>query len=518
MKDVPQNELLSAYLDGELTVDEQAEVEQLLAASPGARQLVDELRALSSSLQALPSHQIGEDISQEVLRLAEQAQLDPGAAPEKLKGTAEQPEGPWRAMIRRFTRPRNLVWAGAAAAAALLLVVVQWGQLPAPDRGEIAMETVADDGPATASRPAAPIEAGEQADAEMAAEYPLDAESAPRAMERGRDDLVADKASPREATSASVPAAPPALAANERPMTREPARAPASPGSTGGARGGMGMGRRVAKQSDAIEVQRPARDMPSKDQPKYFAKKSETSAELAERERSTGAKADQPPPGGQRPEPALVVSCWGMQAALQELAFERLLEEQGVRRVATTGPEVDAPAPAPASQPGKAAWYGAQAKPPGVRQVVEVEATRDQLRGLMLSVQRQSGQVLFAYAVPGPEGRELNGERFRWTFDRARRPLAVQEADEMPAGAAQERVGRTEVDKLLDLVEPDRYVRTYRVRFEFHAVDGPGGVAASIAKDAAAAGMIKEPPMAAEAAEEPPAAAAPAAAGAPGPP
>ncbi len=44
MNDLPQNELLSAYLDGELTAAEQAEIEQLLADSPAARQLVEELR------------------------------------------------------------------------------------------------------------------------------------------------------------------------------------------------------------------------------------------------------------------------------------------------------------------------------------------------------------------------------------------------------------------------------------------------------------------------------------------
>ena len=45
MNDVPDTELLSAYLDGELTADEQVRVEQILAASAEARQLLEELRA-----------------------------------------------------------------------------------------------------------------------------------------------------------------------------------------------------------------------------------------------------------------------------------------------------------------------------------------------------------------------------------------------------------------------------------------------------------------------------------------
>lgn len=54
MNHLPQDELLSAYLDGELTAAEQAEVERLLATDPAARQLLDELRTLSATLQALP--------------------------------------------------------------------------------------------------------------------------------------------------------------------------------------------------------------------------------------------------------------------------------------------------------------------------------------------------------------------------------------------------------------------------------------------------------------------------------
>ena len=50
MSDVPETELFSAYLDGELTADEQVRVEQVLATSPAARQLFEELRALGSDL------------------------------------------------------------------------------------------------------------------------------------------------------------------------------------------------------------------------------------------------------------------------------------------------------------------------------------------------------------------------------------------------------------------------------------------------------------------------------------
>ena len=386
MKDVPENELLSAYLDGELTAEEQAEVEELLAASPAARQLVDELRALSSSLQALPAYQLGEDLSEQVLRLAEQGKLDRRAAAEAPNGAVEEPEEPaWRAAVRRLARPRNWVWAGVAVAVALLLMVTQSHRLFEPGRREIAMDTVGDDVPAAESPAAAPTEADEAADAETVAEYPAEAELAPRdEMKRGRADLADGMAGPGKAVSAPVPAAPAAAAPAGPPAVSGPAIAhpdeAAAPVERGGsAFGGMGSGR-VDKESDAIEIQRPDRGMPSKDQARYAAKMEKGTAKLTEQEASTGAKADQPPADEQRPGPTLIVSCWGTPAALQGLAFEALLEKQGVRQVATAETEAEYARPrARAFQAGKAAWYGARGEPSALRQVVEVEATRDQL-------------------------------------------------------------------------------------------------------------------------------------------
>ena len=63
--------LISAYLDDELTVDERAHVERLLANSPDARQLLEELRALRGGLQELPQHRLEIDFAQRVLQKAE---------------------------------------------------------------------------------------------------------------------------------------------------------------------------------------------------------------------------------------------------------------------------------------------------------------------------------------------------------------------------------------------------------------------------------------------------------------
>ncbi len=124
MLNVPENELFSAYLDGELTAAEQADVERLLAASPAARQLMDELRALSSTLQSLPAHKLDEDLSQQVLRLAEQRVLMGGTDSDPNFQGPAVPAGRWQAIGRRLRQPRIWAWPAAAAAVAIVLAVL----------------------------------------------------------------------------------------------------------------------------------------------------------------------------------------------------------------------------------------------------------------------------------------------------------------------------------------------------------------------------------------------------------
>ncbi|MFZ1932475.1 MAG: hypothetical protein WCB27_05575 [Thermoguttaceae bacterium] len=126
MNHLPQDELLSAYLDGELTAEEQAEAERLLAASPAARQLLDELWAVSATLQSLPQMKVGEDLSQQVLRVAERRMLTEGepadAAPAPLS----------RTLLRRFINRRSMVWLGLTAAIAAMIVIHEQHQKAAP--------------------------------------------------------------------------------------------------------------------------------------------------------------------------------------------------------------------------------------------------------------------------------------------------------------------------------------------------------------------------------------------------
>src|SRR6516162_1162616 len=83
MSDVSESELISAYLDGELTAEEQARAEQILAGSAEARQLLEELRAMSGTLQSLPQLKLDEDLGPRVLQVAERRMLSP-QEPEKL--------------------------------------------------------------------------------------------------------------------------------------------------------------------------------------------------------------------------------------------------------------------------------------------------------------------------------------------------------------------------------------------------------------------------------------------------
>jgi hypothetical protein len=143
MNHLPQNELLSAYLDGELTADEQAEVERLLASSPAARQLLDDLRAVSATLQSLPRQKLGEDLTQQVLRAAERRMLTEG---EPGGDTAPVPNS--RSLFRRFINRRSMAWLAITAAVAVMITLHEQHEksmLAGKAGREIALAPKADD-------------------------------------------------------------------------------------------------------------------------------------------------------------------------------------------------------------------------------------------------------------------------------------------------------------------------------------------------------------------------------------
>ena len=159
MNSIPDDELLSAYLDGELSDEERARVEQMLAEQPEARQLLDDLRALRGSFEGLPRHRLEGDFAARVLRAAERellagdgdgetpasAAVPPGDGRSSSgAAVAASPNGDLRPAERRgpgfdwarWRRP--IAWAGAALAAGLLLMVVDRRPPPGAVKGPIA--------------------------------------------------------------------------------------------------------------------------------------------------------------------------------------------------------------------------------------------------------------------------------------------------------------------------------------------------------------------------------------------
>ena len=62
-----QDELISAYLDGELNASERAQVAQWIENDPRARNVYQELRQLRESLRSLPPVKFDKNLKQYIL-------------------------------------------------------------------------------------------------------------------------------------------------------------------------------------------------------------------------------------------------------------------------------------------------------------------------------------------------------------------------------------------------------------------------------------------------------------------
>lgn len=125
MNEIPNESWISAYLDGELNADERQQFDRWLSDNPAAHELMDELRALSQTLQTLPREELGTDFATRVLQRAERAVLLPEG--DTAGGSASQPHGgaapvpPAGMDWARWSRP--LFWSVLATAAGLMIVV-----------------------------------------------------------------------------------------------------------------------------------------------------------------------------------------------------------------------------------------------------------------------------------------------------------------------------------------------------------------------------------------------------------
>jgi anti-sigma factor RsiW len=112
----PPEEMLSAYLDGEITAEERVLVERELDASAEWRVLLAELRETRQLVQALPRLDAPADFWTEILHERGGSPGDPQDAPVPIDAG-------------RRRRSRVAAWvAGAAAAAAIVAVVLVPGE------------------------------------------------------------------------------------------------------------------------------------------------------------------------------------------------------------------------------------------------------------------------------------------------------------------------------------------------------------------------------------------------------
>jgi hypothetical protein len=80
-------------------------------------------RALGDSLRALPKHRLGEDLSAAVLRVAQERQGEVVPAAEPVECESSDRPFAWSTVLRRFAKPKNLLWPIVAAAAAVLMML-----------------------------------------------------------------------------------------------------------------------------------------------------------------------------------------------------------------------------------------------------------------------------------------------------------------------------------------------------------------------------------------------------------
>jgi len=132
----PHDELLSAYLDGEVTAEEKAAVEQRLAGDAVYRQSYEDLRAQRTAIRTLPRYRaprelaglVTERVNQEApvpRRAATATAASTAAPPSADQGEPERMASPAVALgdrLRQRLTARALFWPALAIAAALLVM------------------------------------------------------------------------------------------------------------------------------------------------------------------------------------------------------------------------------------------------------------------------------------------------------------------------------------------------------------------------------------------------------------
>lgn len=115
-------ELLSGFLDGELTAEELREFELTLATDASLQVKLEQFRQLGNDLRSVPKRKLGADFTDRVVAAAMQSAVsNPQAVPQPVQLAVQLANG-------RQASPWKLVGASAAIAAALLLAVFAFNE------------------------------------------------------------------------------------------------------------------------------------------------------------------------------------------------------------------------------------------------------------------------------------------------------------------------------------------------------------------------------------------------------
>ncbi len=109
----PPDDRVSAYLDGELSAEESAKIEHLIATDDRYSQLAKDLLQLQTRLKELPHSKLSSDLSARILQLAELKSLPPATT---------------RITSQKSRRWSRAVWGVTAAMAASLLCMFLWSR------------------------------------------------------------------------------------------------------------------------------------------------------------------------------------------------------------------------------------------------------------------------------------------------------------------------------------------------------------------------------------------------------
>jgi|GEM_PF-2829104 len=265
MIDPEREELLSAYLDGEVSPEERARVEQWLAESSELRQLRDELLSIRTDLQALPRHQVGHDLAAVVMHRSATASVpDPSNRSAPVAGPPEASESSLGNVVaewwNRGSQGRRFLWPALAVAAALAILVFDARQRPADSEFEVAQAPQAAPYELREEAPAGAAASAEQPSIMAAPEMPMpEASALPAADSDARGDVLApaSRSAGRRAPATerdqsdffeAMPESAPAAGATR-------AAAPTSPPGSVPKAGGALYGRRAEPAAQALAVE-----------------------------------------------------------------------------------------------------------------------------------------------------------------------------------------------------------------------------------------------------------------------